>query len=81
MKADYTTNSHYLTYTLPLKGWEYVLFEHGSEKVKSTTNWKESFEANPRALGTTSVEPSGRIIRFHGDSNKPANLRQDVIVT
>ena len=35
MKDDYTTNSHYLTYTfLLVKGWENVLFEFGSERVK-----------------------------------------------
>ena len=34
MKDDYTTNSHYLTYTFLLEGWENVPFELGSERVK-----------------------------------------------
>ena len=33
MKDDYTTNSHYITHTFSLKGWENVLFELGSERV------------------------------------------------
>ena len=33
MKDDYTTNSHYLTYTF-LRGWENVLLELGSERVR-----------------------------------------------
>ena len=33
MKDDYTANSHYITYTF-LRGWENVLFELGSERVK-----------------------------------------------
>ena len=34
MKDDYTSNSHNLTYTFPLKGCENVPFELGSERVK-----------------------------------------------
>ena len=33
MKDDYTTNSHYITYTLLLTAWENVLFELGSERL------------------------------------------------
>ena len=36
MKDDYTTNSHYTSLVhLSLKGWESVLFELGSERVKA----------------------------------------------
>ena len=33
MKADYTTNSHYLTYTFLYKSWENVLSKLGIERV------------------------------------------------
>ena len=33
MNDDYTSNSHHLTYTSILKGWENVLFELRSERV------------------------------------------------
>ena len=35
MKDDYTTNFHCITYTFLLKGWKNVLFELGSERVKT----------------------------------------------
>ena len=49
MKDDYATNSHYLNYTF--LGWENVIFELGSEKVKTASGkfvcdckvWKSSY--------------------------------------
>ena len=35
MKGDCATNPHYITYTLSLKGLENVIFELGSDRVKS----------------------------------------------
>ena len=32
MKDEYTTDSHYLAYTGPFKGWENVLFEPEKDK-------------------------------------------------
>ena len=41
---DYTTNSHYLTYTFLLKGdGRVVLFEHGSESLKQNIDQTSVF--------------------------------------
>ena len=39
MKDDDTTSSHYLTYTFSSRGWENVLFELGSERVKHSSHF------------------------------------------
>ena len=51
MKDDYATNSHYLTHSFPLKGWENVLFELGSERVRR----EEKSSRNNRVTVITGV--------------------------
>ena len=39
-RSLYTTNSHYLTHTFLLKGWENVLFEIGRERLNEVISWQ-----------------------------------------
>ena len=54
MKEDYTSNSHYLTYTFLLKGWENVLYNFGSR----VTHAVHSFFSIKRRLHVANQLPS-----------------------
>ena len=43
MEDDYTTNSHYITYTFSFRGWENVLFELGSDCIFTLPNRPKTF--------------------------------------
>ena len=54
MKDDRTTNSHYITYTFHLKGWENVLFELGSERVNGESEGDDE-DGNADVVATEEV--------------------------
>ena len=51
MKDDYTTNSHYLTDTFLLKGWENVLFELRNERVNICVIWQVVDSVKEKTIG------------------------------